>query len=91
MYYMKNKFYQRYSGKCDEKWVGRDQQKGKQKIVGVSSPLSLSSASLYKKTPFHLKGLLGQEIVFSSSLTELEPLEKLESFLSKGKRCIGIQ
>lgn len=59
-------------------------------MVGMSSTLPLSSASLYKKTDFHLKGLLEQEIVFSSSLRELAPLEKLESFLSKGKRCTGI-
>lgn len=55
-------------------------------MVGVSSALSLLSASLYKKTDFHLKGLVGQEIVFSSSFRELEPLENLESFLNKGKR-----
>lgn len=59
-------------------------------MVGMRSALSLSSVSLYKKTDFHLKGLLEQEIIFSSSLRELEPLEKLESFLSKGKRCTGI-
>lgn len=55
-------------------------------MVGVSSALSFLSASLYKKTEFHLKGLVGQEIVFYSSFRELEPLENLESFLSKGKR-----
>lgn len=83
----KNKCYKKYSGECDEEisrwWVC--QGKVKEKVGNISGALWLSPAFAIRQIS-NLDDLLGQEILLSLPLRALEPVEKLETHLSKEKR-----